>query len=43
MMKRETRWGGVGAGAGIFRAFLASTGLVMKADITLLFLSQTCP
>lgn len=36
MMKTEMHWGGVGAGAGIFRAFLASAGLVMKADITLL-------
>lgn len=36
MMKTEKHWGGAGAGAGIFRAFLASAGLVLKAAITLL-------
>lgn len=35
-MKTEKHWGGAGAGAGIFRAFLVSAGLVMKAAITLL-------
>lgn len=40
MMKTEKHWGGAGAGAGIFRAFLASAGLVLKAAITPL-LSQT--